>query len=230
VLTLPNAVDPDLFKAAPVGTMRGELGLEGRFVVGFAGTVRPWHDLDTVVQAVAALPAELRAALLVVGEQPPAAVGDRASALGVDVVVTGQVPHERVPSYLGAIDVAVSSLSPDPALTYFSPLKALEYLAAGCPTVVADVGDLRLLAEQRVALPYRAGDASSLAATVLALAMDPGLRTRLSAEGRSYAATRTWRSVAAAVVDGATDLSRRVHVSAVGPAASPSGGLGDGVT
>jgi glycosyltransferase involved in cell wall biosynthesis len=221
VLTLPNAVDPELFNAAPTPTMRTELGLADRLVVGFAGTVRPWHDLGTVVDAVAALPADLPASLLVVGDRPPPAISERASALGVDLVVTGQVPHEQVPAYLSAVDIAVASLSPDPALSYFSPLKALEYLASGRPTVVADVGDLIQLAEQGVAVPYRAGDAGSLGAVVRALGLDPRWRARLGAEGRAYAQTRTWRAVAAAVVAAAEDLRDHAQVSAVDRATSP---------
>src|SRR5204862_1556076 len=142
VVVTPNAVDPDLFAPGVEPLLRQELGLADRLVVGFVGTSRPWHDLGTLVAAMALVPEDLRATLLVVGEAPPAEVLADATRRGVEVVVTGPVVHNRVPAYLATIDVAVASLWSHPTMSYFSPLKALEYLAAGCPAVVADVGDL----------------------------------------------------------------------------------------
>jgi glycosyltransferase involved in cell wall biosynthesis len=204
VVVAPNAVDPELFAPRSEPVLRQELGLADRLVVGFAGTARPWHDLGTLVTAMSLLSPELRATLLVVGEPPPADLLADAADKGVEIKVTGPVMHHRVPSYLATIDIAVASLWSDPKLSYFSPLKALEYLAAGCPAVVADVGDLRTLADESVAVPYHAGDPASLAAAVTAIANDDELRGRLRLAGREYAATRTWRAVAATVMGAAT--------------------------
>lgn len=204
VVVAPNAVDPELFAPRSEPALRQELGLTDRLVVGFAGTARPWHDLGTLVTAMSLLPAELRATLLIVGEPPSAELLAEAAEKGVEIKVTGPVVHHRVPAYLATIDIAVASLWANQKLSYFSPLKALEYLATGCPAVVADVGDLRLLAEQRVAVPYHAGDAASLAAAVTSIATDRALRDRLSVAGREHAATRTWRAVAATVMTTAT--------------------------
>jgi glycosyltransferase involved in cell wall biosynthesis len=206
VVVTPNAVDPELFAAPSTEPhLRQELGLADRLVVGFVGTARPWHDLETLVAAMALVPEDLQATLLVVGEQPPADVLAEAARRGVEVVVTGPVLHSRVPAYLATIDVAVASLWSHPTMSYFSPLKALEYLAAGCPAVVADVGDLQRLADKNVAIPYHAGDPASLASAVTTVATDSKLRAQLRVAGREYAASWSWRAVAKAVIAAATN-------------------------
>src|SRR3954447_6875480 len=133
VLVVPNAVDPARFTAhGDREQTRAELDLTGRFVVAFVGSLKPWHDLDVLVDGVAALPAARRAALLVVGEGPlRARVEQRAAAAGLLCTTVGAVAHERVVAFLAAADACVASLPADPGLDYFSPLKALEYLAAG---------------------------------------------------------------------------------------------------
>ena len=72
VHVLPNGVDPQQFHpAVRGGSVRGRYGLNGRIVVGFAGRARPWHDLPTLLQAVAQLhQSDPRYHLLLVGQMP----------------------------------------------------------------------------------------------------------------------------------------------------------------
>lgn len=210
VLVVPNAVDVAVFSPSPRGAeVRSRLGLDGRFVVAFAGSLKGWHDLESVVEAVARLPKKRMASLLVVGDGPERpSLEARAESLGVDVRFTGAVPHCEVPVHLAAADAGVASLPPDPALDYFSPLKAMEYLACGLPIVVAEAGDLGSLAEAGVALAYRPGDPGDLAANLEMLASDSSLRERLAATGPPFAASRTWRAAARQVLQAVESLSR----------------------
>jgi glycosyltransferase involved in cell wall biosynthesis len=209
VLVVPNAVDPSRFTAhGDRRQTREDLGLADRFVVAFVGSLKPWHDLDVLVDGVAALPARHRAALLVVGEGPQRGqVEARAAAAGLHCTTVGAVAHERVVAFLAAADACVASLPADPALDYFSPLKALEYLAAGRATVVARVGDLRELADADVALGYAAGDPASLMHSLERLADEPDLRAALGRRGQTYAATRTWQAGARAVIAAAQETA-----------------------
>jgi glycosyltransferase involved in cell wall biosynthesis len=201
VLVAPNAVDPDRFAPRDRrAAVRRSLALDGRFVVAFAGSLKPWHDLPTIVRAVAYLPADLDATLLVIGDGPERSrLEDDAHAHGVALVCTGSVPHEAVGEHLEAADVCVAPLPASPALDYFSPLKALEYLAAGRPVVVADQGDLDVLAREGVALAYHPGDARDLADQLLTIAREPDRAAQLTEVGMAYARERTWRSVARTV-------------------------------
>ncbi|HYY73810.1 MAG TPA: glycosyltransferase [Solirubrobacterales bacterium] len=222
VLVIPNAVDPDRFDPSDDGgKVRHRLGLDDRFVVAWAGRLKGWHDPDTLVDAVAKLPKRLRPALLLIGDGPDrTGVERRATECNVTSVTTGAVSPRRVPELLAAADACVATLPADPSLHYFSPLKALEYLAAGRATVVARAGALTALAEAGAALAYRPGDPADLAARLEAVARDAGLRRGLARRGRSYAEGRTWRDAARATVDAAEALrpSERALGALVGAA------------
>jgi glycosyltransferase involved in cell wall biosynthesis len=182
--------------------------LDGRFVIGFAGSLKGWHGLDTLLPAVAALPMALQPVLLMVGHGPERdSLADRAATLGVDARWVGAVRHSEVPGLLAAADVCVAGLPVEPEWQYFSPLKALEYMACGRPTVVAAAGDLLGLAHDGVALAYRPGDTADLIRQLLAVATHRDLAERLSKEGRSYAENRTWRAAARAIVQEVEALS-----------------------
>ncbi len=173
-------------------------------MIGFAGSLKDWHDLPTLVRATGDLAARspsLRPALLLIGDGPQrAAVEAEAGARGVELRVTGAIPHGDVPAFLAAADVCVAGLRMDPDLDYFSPLKAMEYLACGKATVVALLGDLAGLASGGVALGYRPGDPTELADRLEALASDGGARARLGRMGREHAEDRTWRAAVRAIL------------------------------
>jgi glycosyltransferase involved in cell wall biosynthesis len=104
------------------------------------------------------------------------------------------------------MDACFAGLPADPELQYFSPLKALEYLAAGRPTVVADAGALAAPARAGAAVAYPPGDPAALAARLRQLAGDAALRAQLRAAGPEYARGRTWRDAARAVVQAVETL------------------------
>jgi glycogen(starch) synthase len=77
-------------------------------------------------------------------------------------------------------------------------LVALEAMASGCPTIVADTGGLREVvpAGQRVGLRFRARDSSSLARMAEKLLNDDALRDRLVAQAREHVLQFDWADVA----------------------------------
>jgi glycosyltransferase involved in cell wall biosynthesis len=196
VHVIPNGVDPRRFPAPePRRRLRGQ-----PFTVGFLGTLKPWHGLDTLVAAFAALREEHpEARLRLVGDGPQRdAVRDAlgaAGALGAADLV-GAVAPADVPDQLAAMDVAVAPY-PDLRPFYFSPLKVVESMAAGLPVVASRVGTLdELVVHGASGLLCAPGDAAALAAALATLADDPDRCARMGAEGRSRAlAEHTWEAV-----------------------------------
>jgi glycosyltransferase involved in cell wall biosynthesis len=189
VTVLSNAVDPERFR--PPGGTRAP----GRPVVGFVGSLKPWHDVATLVRALALLDGE-RPALLVVGDGPiRERLAAEAARARVEATFTGAVAHERVPAHLAAVDVAVAPYARDDGF-YFSPLKLVEYLAA------ADVGEIRhCVRPGETGCLYGPGDAGALAAAIRELLADRTRAAALGAAGRAHVrAQHTWRANAQRVV------------------------------
>lgn len=186
LLLTPTGVDLDEFAETPEpGPLRRRLGLEGRFVVGWVGSFRRFHAVEQAVEAAAAVPG---ASLLLVGDGPERArIEGLAHDLGVPATFTGTVPHDELPAYLAAMDVAVI-LARGGAPFHYSPLKLAEYLAAGLPVVAPAAGQLaRRLTDGVDAVVVPAHDVPALSAALRRLRDDPEERARLGKTARASA-------------------------------------------
>jgi glycosyltransferase involved in cell wall biosynthesis len=190
VTVLPNGVDTSRFHPEVDGRpVRERYELDGRPVIGFIGSLKPWHGLDFLLDAFTDILAHRPdAALLLVGEGP--ALADLQARVARDqlhgrVILTGRVPHADIPAYLAAMDVTVAPYTAQDGF-YFSPLKVVESLAAGRPVVAPRLGQLTDLLQDGVT--DTAGPSRHLAAfveRVLELLNDA---PRLLAMGRAAAA------------------------------------------
>jgi glycosyltransferase involved in cell wall biosynthesis len=198
VSVVPNGVNPARFPRTGRPT--------GPFTVGFLGTLKPWHDTATLIEAFALLRAahEPDARLLVVGDGPDRGhISARLDALGLGEAahLTGAVPASDVACWLGRMHVAVAPYSAAQPF-YFSPLKVYEYMAAGLPVLASRVGDLpQVLDGGRLGLLVEPDDPAALAQELGRLARDATLCARLGRTARAHVLEhRTWDAVADRVI------------------------------
>jgi glycosyltransferase involved in cell wall biosynthesis len=208
VRMLPNAVDLARFKPGSVDryAVRAQFGLADEPVVGFLGTLKSWHDVPTLVRAMALLRHRTPALhLLVVGDGPERQRLEelaRSQGIADATTFTGPVPHTDVAAYIGAFDVAVVPYGPTQT-SYFSPLKLFEYFAAGRPVVAADVGDIgHCVRPGETGLLYPPGDAETLAGAISGLLADRARAGSLARAGRQHVgAYHTWEGNARVVAE-----------------------------
>ena len=194
VEVVPNGVDPDRFQMSPPPRQ------DRRFTVGFLGTLKAWHGLRVLVEAFSSLARDdSRARLLVVGDGPERPWLERdlaARGLSARARLAGAVAPAEVPALLAEMDVGVA---PYPQLPdfYFSPLKVVEYMAAGVPVVASRLGEIdHLLSHGQAGLLCPPGDHEALSAALRRLRDDAPLRHQLAAAGRRTAlAERTWNTI-----------------------------------
>ena len=193
VTVIPNAVDITAFQggAEPDAELRRSLGLDGCTVVGFIGSFYAYEGLDLLLSAWPDLlqqRPDLR--LLLVGGGPQdAALKAQARALGIAdrVVFTGRVPHTQVQRYYDLVDVLAYPRHPMRLTELVTPLKPLEAMAQQRLLIASDVGGHReLIRHGDNGWLFKAGDAASLTAQLLALLAQREGWAALRAAGRRF--------------------------------------------
>ena len=203
---IPNGADLDLFAATPDREeCRRAFGLDHEFVIGFVGSLKEWHGVDLLLDAMLTLRRSMPdARLVIVGEGPARRrLHDQAETLGLADIATftGAVCHEEIPRLLGAMDVAVAPFRTVPGF-YFSPIKLFEYMAAGCCVVASRLGQIAEVVEDGVnGLLFSPESESDLCRALLHAAESRAIRNRLGATARRTIEQRfTWKHAGEALV------------------------------
>jgi len=218
---VPNGADTDWLDRGRwqrQGTqLRRDLGFaESQLVLGFAGSLKPWHGVEVLVDAVREASRGADVGLLIVGDGPRRDAVEEAVATlpdAVRVVTTGSVPAYDIPRHLAAMDVAVAPYLPSRHF-YFSPLKVAEAMAASLPVVASDFPPVRdLLGDTGVLVP--AGDVDALAHALWRLAVEPDTRAGMAQQARARAVgSLDWMAVARRTIDVAIGAAAPHEVSA----------------
>lgn len=181
--------------------VRGELGLRmEQPVVLQVARFHPVKDHGTAIRAFAQVSRQLpEAALLLAGDGVLRAQSESLVAeLGLGGCVRFLGVRPDVPRLLAAADVfLLSSLSEGISLTL------LEAMQAAVPIVATDVGgNAEVVLHGQTGLLSPRQDADALAANLLTLLRDAGLRERLGAAGRAHLEVRFSRKKMIADYDG----------------------------
>lgn len=193
ITVIPNAVDIEHFAygVEPEQTLRAQLGLQNKTVLGFIGSFYAYEGLPLLLEAFPKiLEKQPETRLLLVGGGPQEAlIKKKTNELGLEqqVIFTGRIPHERVQDYYNQVDIFVYPRLSMRLTELVTPLKPLEAMAQGRLVVASDVGGHKELIEhQRNGYLFNANDADALAATVLNLLNQSQQWEQLRVAGRSY--------------------------------------------
>jgi len=209
---VPNWADGKVIQpmAPEASALRREWGLEGKFVVGYAGNLGRAHDSETLLAAARLVAGERDVVFSFTGGGYHFA---RLRATGLaNVQVRGYVPEARLGESLAACDVHLVTLLP--ALEgLIVPSKFYGVAAAG--RAVIFVGDLdgeiaRAIAAHDCGVTVAAGDAEGLAAAIKDLRASPDKLRAMGARARAAferewdkpIALARWREVIAGAVRG----------------------------
>jgi PEP-CTERM/exosortase A-associated glycosyltransferase len=193
ITVIPNAVDIVHFAygVEPDQTLRAQLRLQNKTVLGFIGSFYAYEGLPLLLEALPMiLEKQPETRLLLVGGGPQEAlIKQKTKELGLDeqVIFTGRIPHERVQDYYNQVDIFVYPRLSMRLTDLVTPLKPLEAMAQGRLVIASDVGGHKELIEhQRNGYLFKANDAYALAATVLNLLNQSQLWEQLRVAGRLY--------------------------------------------
>jgi glycosyltransferase involved in cell wall biosynthesis len=173
VISLPSVVDLDRYQVAPPHP-------DGVFTIGWIGSPTSVRHLAIIAPALAALCANGRARLVLVGSGP-------VRLPGVDPEIVEWSEDTEV-AHLREFDVGIMPLSDDPITRGKSGYKLVQYLACGLPAVASPVGANRDIIQDGVS-GLLAGTVSEWVQVIDRLRSDQELRRRIGAAGRKRVET-----------------------------------------
>lgn len=193
ITVIPNAVDIEHFAygVKPDQSLRAQLGLENKIVLGFIGSFYAYEGLPLLLEAFPKiLEKQPETRLLLVGGGPQEAlIKQKTKELGLEsqVIFTGRIPHERVQDYYNLVDIFAYPRLSMRLTDLVTPLKPLEAMAQGRLVVASDVGGHKeLIDHQGNGYLFKANDADALATVVLNLLNKPQKWELLRSAGRLY--------------------------------------------
>jgi glycosyltransferase involved in cell wall biosynthesis len=171
---------------------------DGSIRLVYAGALTPTYELDVAIDAIGRLASDRPDLPLVFdvygrGDAEPG-LRARAERLGVDdrVRFHGRIPIEAVPAAVARADLGLAPTRLDRFTDVSLSTKVFEYAAMGKPVVAARLPLVERTFPTATVRTYEPGDASSLAAAIVAICDDPDGRSDAVAATLAIVRERSW--------------------------------------
>jgi len=184
----PTAVNTDRFNPElDAADLKRELGLEGKFVIGYVGALTGWHGIKLLYGLVEELTRRGASDFVVflMGGDPERLAKHRARAkeqgLEDRLIFHGSVPHDEIPRYIRVMDVG---MVPD-TTPWSAPVKLFEYLASGVPAVAARYPAVEAaMADGQEGLLFEPKSIEAMASAIEKAMSDPAHLTQMGRNAR----------------------------------------------
>ena len=194
ISVIENGVETQLFSPEPATELRRELGVEGKFVVSYIGTMGMAHGLETIVSAASQLQntnPEIVFMMLGEGTYKDRIVAlARERALG-NIRFVDQQAREKIPAYICASDVCLVLLKKTDLFKTVIPTKMLEFMSCARPVILGVDGQARTILEQAGGgLVIEPENSEALMNAIRHLAANRETALELGRRGREHVARR----------------------------------------
>jgi colanic acid biosynthesis glycosyl transferase WcaI len=199
---IPNFVNVDFIRPMHRNnTFRYHFGLDGRFVVLFAGNIGHSQDLEHVLECAALLRDRDHITFVIVGDgSRKAQLQDQARRMSLrNVLFIPFQPREDVPNIYAASNISLVTLRKGIALDSL-PSKAYTIMGSGRPIIAAvDPGSdiWNLVNQAECGLCVEPENPRALAKAIRTLYAEPALRERMGRNGRKHVTENYARQVVA---------------------------------
>jgi glycosyltransferase involved in cell wall biosynthesis len=191
IFVVQNGVETDVFDPNRAGrNLKKDLGLEGRLVVSYIGTMGMAHGLEKILETAAYLQRvrpEILFLLVGEGSDKERIVSIATSNKLGNVRFLDEQPRENIPGYIGASDICLVLLKKSDIFKTVIPTKMLEFMSCARPIILGVDGQARKIIEDAQAgISIRPESVTDLTDAVVKLSSDARLRSELGRNGRKY--------------------------------------------
>jgi len=168
----------------------------GNFRLIYHGTVARRHGLEVALRAIGSIRDDIpNLEFLVIGE------GDdlgrikmlvKQMKLHDCVRFLESMPVEQLPEHLSQADIGIVPILYDDFTRYMLPLKLLEYVGMGIPTIVSETETIRAYFDDQMVRFCKPGDDKELANAILELYRDPARRAGLAENANRFNLAYNW--------------------------------------
>jgi colanic acid biosynthesis glycosyl transferase WcaI len=190
ILFLPNGVDTDLYQPSHSDAdLARELGLAGKKIILWAGTLGCAHGLEHVLDAAKLLEGNQEIHFLFVGDgSAKAELVRRKNLMNLrNVTFHDPVSLEKMPPYYSIAAAGLASLLALPLHNGARPSKIFPIMASGKPLIFAGKGETaQLIQDARAGVVVKPGNPEELANAILWLTRSPERAQELGCHARQY--------------------------------------------
>jgi glycosyltransferase involved in cell wall biosynthesis len=190
---IPNGVDFARFHVA------NQLRKEHPPTLIYAGSLDARWGVDLSIRAMPLLRRQVPDIRLLIAGRGPAEqeLHQLARSLGVDDCVRfkGFVPYPDLPSLLAQADIGVATSRRDAFRQYASPLKIVEYMAAGLPVICSGGGEAEAMIEESRAGTNIPFEPEAFAEAVRSVWVTHGSLSATRKAAIKYAQSRSWEQM-----------------------------------
>jgi putative colanic acid biosynthesis glycosyltransferase WcaI len=187
---LPNGADTDTLRPLPADeAFAKRLGVEGKRVFTYAGTMAGYQGLEVLVDVAERLRHRSDIVLLMVGTGPLKDQLVRAAeARGLSNILFRTSPFEEMPQLMSITTASLVVLRALEISRKMRLSKAIPPMACGVPVIFAGWGETaELIAREQVGVTVEPGDPDEMALAIAKLADDATLAKELGKRGRLLA-------------------------------------------
>jgi len=211
-LLTPNAIRPEDVKVDLdlLETLRVDIGLKEEQVIGFVGSIFPWHGVEMLVEAFAGMKASTHRLLIVGDGEVLPEIKSLAKRLGVAdrIVFTGNVPRKEIFTYIELMDICVAPK----AGWYQSPIKIFEYGSLSKAIIAPALTPLKDVMQDSIHALLIEPEKGRLTSALETLTEDASLKNALgTAWYKKVMDQHTWEQNARKVLEALSAPSSRTH-------------------
>lgn len=189
VVYYPNSVD-DAFATQSSIEIPEVKGLDGGFVVMFAGNIGSAQAVGVIVDAACLLKeyTDIRFVILGDGSSREWMLNEIRLRKLINIYLPGRFPVETMPGFMQKASVLLVTLADRPIFALTVPNKVQAYMAAGRPIIACLNGEgARLVDDAKAGVSVQAEDPRGLADAILQLyELPPDELERMGGNGRKY--------------------------------------------